>query len=159
MAKREFRFELERLASYGQEDVLGELRRVAALVPGPSLTAKDFERHSKVSRTKVNRMFGGWHEALIAAGLGERYSGRRVTPKMRWQQARLMTAEDMAAELRRVADSIGRMTLSMEEFSDLSPIINAAAVKSWFGSWAWYSSDRSGVGGRASSDPSRNNVN
>ncbi len=131
----QFRFELDRLTSYSRDDILAEIKRVAAIVGRPVLTAVEFERHSKVSRSTVNRVFGGWREALDAAGIGHRYSGRRVTAKMRTQQARLMAAEEMVAELQRVAAEAGLSTLTMEAFSDLSTILNAAAVKSRFGSW------------------------
>lgn len=136
MAEGDLRFALTRLTSYDRDEVLGELRRVADLVADPTLTSRDFDRHSHVSHSTVVRMFGGWREALKAAGLEDRYSGRRVTAKMRSQSARFMAQQDMIAELRRVAASLGKSTITMEEFSKASPVLNAAAVKSRFGSWA-----------------------
>ncbi len=122
--------------TYSREEMIREVQRVAAIVGGPTLTRPAFDQHAKVSGSTVVRTFGGWREALEAAGLGARYSGRRVTPKMRSQPGRIMTAEEMTAELQRVAAMVAPRTMTMEAFSDASPILNAAAVRSRFGSWA-----------------------
>ena len=66
------RFELNHLESYDDASLLNELRRVAALVPGPKLTIKQFNTHSKVHGSTLQKKFGGWRGALEAAGLKER---------------------------------------------------------------------------------------
>jgi len=67
-------FELNRLVSYDDESLIAELRRVAALVGKPYLTAAAFNKHSKVNSTCIRRRFGKWHECLARAGLEYRYS-------------------------------------------------------------------------------------
>ena len=84
-------FELDRLRDYDEATVLDEIRRVADLVDSPALTAREFDRHAKVSASHLRRRFGSWRQALEAASLGHRYSGRTVSPKMRNQVALAMT--------------------------------------------------------------------
>jgi hypothetical protein len=74
-------FELNRLAEYTDDAVIGELQRVAALVLDRALTVALFEKYARVGRNTVTRRFGNWGEALRAAGLAHRFSenvGSRV---------------------------------------------------------------------------------
>ena len=68
---------------YSDEQLVAELRRVGDLQAVGALTIGDFASRSTVSVDTLRRRFGGWRQALAAAGLEHRYSGRRVTPKMR----------------------------------------------------------------------------
>lgn len=128
------RFELHRLPDYTDEEILAEIRRVAALVPGARLTQSDFERHAKVSRTTVRRRFGCWKSALVAAGLAARYGGVHVTDKMHRQEARTLSNEEVLDRLRMVAKRVGRDAITIEEFNDYSGI-EANTVRRRFGSW------------------------
>src|ERR1019366_7217541 len=84
------RFEIDFLSEYTDEALLGEIRRVAALLPvGEPLTTTAYERHSpKVSHSTIHKRFGGWKEALERAGLGHLYHGQPVSQKMRSVQRR-----------------------------------------------------------------------
>lgn len=128
-------FELDRLLSYDDAEIIQEIQRVANLVERAVLTTGQFDRFAKVDSSTVQRRFGGWRQALKAAGLGERYSGRRVSEKMRAQVARTMTNEEIVCELRQVAVKLGADVLTMEAFSKASMTLNAKAVKDRFGSW------------------------
>lgn len=61
------------------EQVLEELRRVASILGGDTLTVKNFKKHSIIGADSVRARFGGWQQALRKAGLepvnhGKRYS-------------------------------------------------------------------------------------
>ena len=130
------RFELARLAQYDDDSIIAELQRVAGLVPPDlSLTAARFDAHAKVSSSAVKRHFGGWHKALRAAGLDQRYSGRTVSDKMKSQLARDMTNEQFVAELQRVASALKSDTLTQADFNSRSEI-STAAISRRLGSWS-----------------------
>jgi hypothetical protein len=127
-------FELDRLVSYDDASLIAELQRVAALVAEPTMTRAAFRRHSRAGINTILRRFGTWQEALERAGLGERYSGQRVSENMRNQSTRSMTADDLLAELRRVAKRIGSRTLTREQFRSHSNMSGAVPTHR-FGSW------------------------
>ena len=106
------RFEMATLVSYDDESLLAELRRVADLVPDTFLTRTAFDHCARVSSSTIIKRFGGWQNALNLAGLGGRYSGRPVSTKMREQRGRSATADDVIAELQRVAKVVGRSTVT-----------------------------------------------
>jgi hypothetical protein len=130
------RFELDRLLVYDVASFVAEIQRVAALVTEPALTRAAFDRIARVDSSTIVKRLGGWREALDLAGLGERYSGRTVSETMRNQRARMLTDEELVAELRRVADILGTRTLTREAFRRHSDGVNDAAVARRFGSWA-----------------------
>lgn len=91
-ANEPLRFELDRLLTYDTESILAEMGRVAALLETKVISRKDFDAVSRVSSDTCIRRFGGWREALIAAGHGDRYGGKRVTAKMREQLSRTLSS-------------------------------------------------------------------
>jgi hypothetical protein len=129
------RFELERLTEFGSTAMLGEIRRVAGLVGSGPLTQTAFEKYSKVSSSAVRKRFGGWRQALEAAGLGELYSGQPVTDAMRKRCVRRLADGEILAQLARVAHSLGSDTLTQAQFNAYASI-NSATVLRRFGSWA-----------------------
>lgn len=130
------KFELTRLPDYNDESMLAELRRVAGLMaPRQALTIARFNEYAKVDASSVRRRFGGWGNALSAAGLSHLYSGRTISSKMRSQDARRMRDDEIIGELRRVASEIGSETLTQAQF-DARCEISASAVRRRFGSWA-----------------------
>lgn len=129
------KFELERLAQFDDDSIIAELKRVSSLVPDDlKLTTARFNEHAKVSDSTVKRRFGGWYKALQVAGLGYRYSGRSVSPKMKSQPARNMTDDQLIFELKRVASELRSVTLTQAEFNSRSEI-SASAVSRRFTSW------------------------
>lgn len=124
-------FELSRLVTYDDDALLTEMRRVAALITGP-LTCSAFRRVSKASPSVYQRRFGSWQDALKRADLQLRYSGRTVSDKMRRQEAKHLTNEQMLAELQRVAALSSPLTT--DAFNQHSNI-SAAAIRARFGSW------------------------
>ncbi len=131
-----FRFELDRLVSYDDADLITELQRVSALVPGKALTRVAFDRVAKVNSSTIARRFGTWREALLAADLGQRYGGRTVSQRMRTQPARGITDGQMLAELKRVAGLLDTTSLSRAQFDERGAAVRASAVERRFGSRA-----------------------
>ena len=60
---------------YSDEELTGEIRRVARLVGKPFLIKDDFARYSKIGPTTLIRRFGGWKNALDSAGVGDMFPG------------------------------------------------------------------------------------
>jgi len=122
------------LLDYDDATVLEEMRRVASMIDSPSITQREFNKHAKVSSVFLRRRFGSWRQALERAGLGDRYTGRPVSEKMRNQIARNMTEDELLDEIRRVACDLGTDCLSQENFNAVSRI-NAKSIINQFGSW------------------------
>lgn len=93
---------------YSATELQAELRRVADLLPDGALSERQFRTLATVSVATYLRRFGSWRQALDAAGLSHRYSGRTVSAKMRAQTARTLTNDQLLTELRRIADQTGR---------------------------------------------------
>ncbi len=129
------KFELRGLPAYDDEAPLAEIRRVAALEPSGPLTRERFQHHAKVHVSTIGRRFGGWQRALIAAGLADQYSGQPVSASMR-HQARGLSADELAVELRRIADRLGTDTLTVEQFRSAPRTFSVAMVRRGFGSWS-----------------------
>jgi len=134
------RFELDRLISYDDEALLAELRRVAALVDSPHLSASAFDKHSKAHSSGIRRRFGGWQQALERAGLGDRYSG---APRARRIVGRTFTDEPLLDELRAVSAKIGGEPVTVEVFNQHADM-NAETVRRRFGSW-WAALKQAGL--------------
>lgn len=118
-------FKLSRLASYEDEDLLEEMRRVAELLGNEPLTRNRFDEFSRTHTSTVGRRFEGWKEALKSAGLEDRWG----------QHASLgASSEEVLAELKGVAAKLGKETVSKAEFDEHSTF-GYDAVISRFGSW------------------------
>ena len=116
------KFELNRLKSYSDEEIIKELQRVAKLLNTSPLTGVAFEKESKVSRGTINKRFGGWKEALEASGLGHLYSGQLITKNMREQKNRNITDAELLNELQGVANAVGRKDISCQDITKHSSI-------------------------------------
>lgn len=127
------KFEPTRLAEYTDEALLDELRRVANVVGRPSLSTADFKDHARVGLTTLRRRFGGWREALGAAGLAHLYN-EVPAARISRTRARGWTADQIVEELRRVAGLLNRQTLTVDDFKRHATI-GADAVRARFGTW------------------------
>lgn len=130
------RFEIDFLTEYTDEALIGELRRIAALLPvGAALTKTTYKLNSpRVADTTIQRRFGGWKKALERAGLADLYHGQTVSPKMRLQPAKNLSNADVIAELKRVHSIVGKEWLTTEDFNAHS-VTTAATVRSRFGTF------------------------
>jgi hypothetical protein len=130
------RFEFDFLTEYTDEAILGELRRVASLLPvGEPLTKTAYERLSpKVAGKTIQRRFRGWKVALDQAGLGHLYGGQPVSHKMKEQCFKRLSNHDLIEELKRVHSLVGKTVLTVTDFNANS-ITSAKAIRNRFGSW------------------------
>ena len=62
-------FEVDFLVTYNEESIIGELKRVAALLGKDTVSAKDLDEHGRVKYHMVIKHFGSLRRALEAAGL------------------------------------------------------------------------------------------
>jgi len=130
----DIKFELSRLTSYSDEEIIREIQRVATKLNVSPLTGKAFNKESKVNRTTVNRRFGGWEKALEAAGLSHLYSGQNVTENMRLQKNKGLTDEELLDELRRVSKVVERKDISTGDVKNHSAVLRDT-FSHRFGSW------------------------
>ncbi len=112
-------FELRRLPEKTDDALLAELRRVAALVPGQALTVSIFTKHGRVSRKLYNKRFGGWSEALAAAGLSTQSSDKIATKGA--HPSRKMSNEDVLQATRDLAARLGVTELTTEHVREHLP--------------------------------------
>jgi hypothetical protein len=110
-----FKFELDRLTDYSTTDIVSEIRRVADLLAITPLKKREFDKESKVHSSTVIRRFGSWKAGLEAARYGHLYGGGPVTEKMRVQKGRDLTDHDLLEELRRIAQTVGRSDLTVDD--------------------------------------------
>lgn len=75
-AKPSTKFELTTLENYSDENLLAELRRVAAALNGTRLTLEKFNELSRVHSTTLRYRFGSWKDALDRAGISETVAPR-----------------------------------------------------------------------------------
>ncbi len=118
------RFELRRLIEYDDTSLIREIQRVSSLVPGEVLTVSAFDALAKVHSTTLRNRFGGWREALAAAGLASRYNSSNKS----------RSKEEVVAELRRVAEELGTRTLARRDFEKRARFKTKAVVNT-FGTW------------------------
>ena len=130
------RFEVDFLSEYTDEALLGEIRRIAALLPvGKPLTKTAYRRYSpRVSHSTIRRRFSGWKEALEHAGLGHLYQGHPVSQKMRSQPAKDLSNADLLAELKRVHALVGKEWLTTDDFNAYS-VTSEDAIRRRFGTF------------------------
>jgi hypothetical protein len=71
------RFELQALEDYSDESLVAEIRRVAELMNGQSLTRERFNAVARVHTSTLENRFGSWRAALDLAGISETAAPRR----------------------------------------------------------------------------------
>lgn len=127
-----FKFELDRLTDYSTADIVNEIRRVADLLAVAPLKKREFDNESRVHSSTIIRRFGSWQAGLEAAGRGHLYGGGPVTEKMRIQKGRELRDEDLLEELRRVARTLGRDDLTIDDINRHS-IVGQGIFRKRFG--------------------------
>ena len=121
-----------------KEELLEELRRVAALVPGRELSRSEFTKHSEVNAVSLAGRFGGWRAALELAGLSHMFSkhGERALNSF--------SDEELLDELRRVASCVGKAALTKNHFTKHSAI-SVSSLELRLGNWST-ALERAGLG-------------
>jgi hypothetical protein len=124
-------FELDRLLSYDDEALLAELRRVAVFVQSPFLTKHAYDKHSKAHSSTICVRFGSWDQALAAAGLAQRSTGKAGAWAVLNQR---FTDDELVSELRLVSEKIDGRPVTCDDFNRYAKC-NAYTVRLRFGSW------------------------
>ncbi len=100
------------LPDYSDAAIIEDLRRVSESFPNEPFTSAFYSTQGRYSSSIFKRRFGGWREALGAAGIGNRYVGRPTTDRMRSQPLRAMSDEDILARIRDVSAQLGKTSLA-----------------------------------------------
>lgn len=127
-------FKQDFLEQYNRESYIAEINRVAAEIPSGALTREIFRKHSRVSADTIGRCFGSWQDALIAAGISHRYSGKHITDRMRTKPGRSWNREMVTVHLQDIASLIRPKKLTHKLFN-IHGKINSAKVSKIFGTW------------------------
>lgn len=119
MAKRR----VPRKVRIRDEDLIADLRRVAAEVGSGSFGWQDYIKHGRFSMSAVYTRFGRWGEVLRIIGLpARRMRGSRIPD------------EDLIADLQRVAREQGRSFVTAVEYGRLGQY-SAGSFRRRFGLW------------------------
>ena len=122
------------LPVYTDAAILDDLRQVSESFPDEPFTQKFYLTHGgRYSSSIFKRRFGGWREALDAAGIGNLYVGRPTTDRMRSQPGGSMSNEDILAKIRNIAAQLGKASLAGADIQAHSEI-NRGLLASRFGS-------------------------
>ncbi len=106
---------------YSDEELLGELRRVAGLLQQSTVSIRDYKNHGKIPRPAFYQRFGGWLNALESACLRDSHRTR-------------LSEEEVLEELRRVASLLGKPTLTFREYANHGKVTRRAICRR-FGAW------------------------
>lgn len=116
-------YELKTLSSYGDEELIEELKRVSLLVNG-RLTMSKFDLFSKVHSSTVRNRFNGWSKALEKADLAN-----KISP-----HAQTFSDTEIVEQAKIIANKLKTKSLTRKQFSEHSGI-GERPIKRIFGSW------------------------
>ncbi|MGA3019216.1 MAG: HNH endonuclease [Bryobacteraceae bacterium] len=100
------------LPDYSDAAIIEDLRRVSESSPNEPFTSAFYSARGQYSHSCVKRRFGGWREALDAAGIGGRFVGPVTTERMIAQPGRAMSNEEILAQIRDVSARLGKASLA-----------------------------------------------
>ncbi|MCX6340165.1 MAG: HNH endonuclease [Candidatus Aureabacteria bacterium] len=103
---------IDALPDYSDAAIIEDLRRISESFPNGPFTIAFYSAQGRYSPSCVKRRFGGWREALDAAGVGSRFVGPFTTERMRSQPGRTMSDEEILAQIRDVAARLDKACLS-----------------------------------------------
>lgn len=103
---------IDALPDYSDAAIIDDLRRVSESSPNEPFTMRLYLAQGRYSRSCVTRRFGGWREALDAAGVGSRFSGPPTTERMRSQPGRVISNEEILTQIRDIAARLGKASLA-----------------------------------------------
>jgi hypothetical protein len=98
------------LPVYSDSAIIEDLRRISESSPNEPFTRAFYSNHGQYSDDHIRRKFGGWREALDAAGIGGRYAGPQITERMKSQPGRAKSDEQILDEIRDISTSLARIS-------------------------------------------------
>lgn len=120
---------------YTDEQLLEELRRVAAIVHGV-LTKTAYDEHAGgATSATVRRRFGSWRAGLVAAGLEDRSAHRTVTTRPDRLRGPRLPDELLIAELHKVAERVGSTTITVAQVRRHSGAVGVQVMVSRYGTF------------------------
>jgi len=115
---------------YDRAAVLEDISHIARRFPTEPFTGAFYRSASgRYSPSHIARRFGGWYEALVAAGIADRFVGPVTTERMRAQPGRAISNEEILGEIRRVAGHLGRSSISAVDVAAHSAIGQDLLIK------------------------------
>lgn len=122
-----FTLDRPRANQYPTEEILNELRRVAATFGNHRFTRKEFDSKSEYCKgSVVLSRFGSWQAALDATGL-------ELTASVK-KDRHFISDEELFSELKRIWHLIGHRP-SKDEWERSQPIYSYTTYKTRFGGW------------------------
>jgi hypothetical protein len=118
------KFELTTLENYSDENLLAELRRVAAELNGKRLTIEVFNEISRVHYTTLRNRFGSWKNALDLAGIS-----KTIAPRFN-----PLTREAVIESLRAYATEFPETPVTQDEIA-LRLGVDRGSITRRFGKW------------------------
>jgi len=116
------KFELEPYhRNISRQQVVEDIRRVAQKLKRDTLTQQEYRQYGTFSPDVARRKCGSWFKALAEAGLRQ---SRNLN----------ISAEDCLADLKRVAQKLGKSSVTRQEYKGLGQFSPAPVVRH-FGSW------------------------
>ena len=128
-------FKIIRKSNYTTEDIINELIRVDQKLQKLKLTKNEYNKHGNISPNTITNRFGSWHSALCAAGLEHRSNNRIPTEKLINQFSKELSENEILIELKNIAQSLYKTTISMEDLNTHSKLISGSTITKRFGSW------------------------
>lgn len=125
---------IDRLIDNSDNDILDELRRVAALVKARELTVLRFTPLARISYSTVQKRFGCWPAALVKAGLGHRRSQHFAADRRRAIATTAMTDRQIVHVLRAIARRKKSKVLIRRDVED-DDRLSLSMLRRRFGSW------------------------
>lgn len=126
-------FKINRLPEVNRETILSEIIRVDKIIDKKMFSKKDFLSLSRVSGNTINKYFGSWHAALVAAGIEEKSNQRLPTFKLIKQEGRFLTDEEIVEEMKAIAKKIGKDTITTKDLDEYSEKISGSTIRNRFG--------------------------
>jgi hypothetical protein len=128
-------FELDSLTEYSDGAILEEMRRVVTLHSEGPLTTTAFGQLSpKVSWSTIQKRFGGWKNALKAAGLSNLCVENHMPYSAKVRCGKAMSGDELIVEMRRIHLLVGRDVLTTKDFNRRS-VTHSDAVRERYGNW------------------------
>lgn len=98
------------------------------------MTISNFEKHSRVSISTIRRKFNSWENALNLSGVGEKYSGKNITEKMKVQDGKGISSEEILEEMHLIAKTLDKKSITRQDFDDNS-LYSSSVIRNRFGNW------------------------
>lgn len=104
-----------------REEIIAELKKVAALLGRDTASRSEFKRHGRVSSALVEQRFGTWNNAVKAAGLAPMDRFKRIADS------------ELEEEFHRVYNKLGKVPTRNEFFmeSKFSPYVYEKRFQNW----------------------------